>query len=138
MSVSLSTIGWLLFGTLAGVFIIGVARRLRWPTQIRLFAVYLALAGAIYLAFGAFHGPRWIAIEGAGFVLFALLAWGGLRRPMLLALGWLLHAGWDGGLHLALEQPVIGRWLPLLCLPFDGLVAAYLAYAAAAARSSAP
>ena len=61
-------------------------------------------------------------------MLFLVLAYAGLRWPLVLALGSLLHAAWDGGLHLALEQPVTGAWLPLLCLPFDVLVAAYLAY----------
>ena len=135
MVASAGTLGWLLAGALFGGLTIGFARRLSWRNQVRLFAVYLFLAGAIYLAFGAFHGPRWIALEGAGFVLFSLLAWAGLRRPVLLALGWFLHVGWDGGLHLALEQPVIGPWLPLLCLPFDLLVAAYLAYASSGQRA---
>ena len=74
-------------------------------------------------------------MEGAGFALFSLLAWGGLRWPRLLALGWFLHAGWDGGLHLALEQPVIGPWLPLMCVPFDLMVSAYLAYAGRGQRA---
>ena len=129
MLVQVSAVGWLLLGALAAVLVIGFARRLHWRNQVRLFALYLFLAGAIYQAFGAFHGLPWIAVEGAGFLLFSLLAWAGLRQPRLLALGWLLHVGWDGGLHLAIEQPVIGPWLPLLCLPFDTLVAAYLAYA---------
>ncbi|MCE2542817.1 MAG: hypothetical protein J4F30_05210 [Acidobacteria bacterium] len=129
MLVLVSPIGWLLIGALLGLLFIGFARRLHWRNQVRLFAVCLFLAGALYLAFGAFHGLPWSAVEGAGFVIFSLLAYAGLRWPRLLALGWLLHAGWDGGLHLALEQPVIGPWLPLLCLPYDAMVAAYLAYA---------
>ena len=137
MPVAAGTLGWLLAGALFGVLWIGLARRLSWRNQVRLFAVTLFLAGVIYLAFGAFHGPRWIALEGAGFVLFTLLAWAGLRQPWLLALGWLLHAGWDGILHLALEQPVIGPWLPLLCLPFDLMVAAYLARGASRAAGRA-
>ena len=50
----------------------------------------------------------------------------------MLAAGWLLHLGWDTGLHLAIEQPVVGRWLPLLCIPIDLMVAVYLALAALA------
>lgn len=107
---------------------IGIARRLRWGNQVRFFAVSLVLAGAFYLALGTFQGPRWIALEGTGFVLYSSLAYVGLRRPRVLALGWLLHVAWDSGLHLALEQPVVGPWLPLLCLPFDVMVAAYVAH----------
>ena len=132
MSASAAVLGWLVLGTLGGFLFIGIARRLRWRTQVRFFAVILFLAGVIYLAFGAFHGPRWIAVEGAGLVLFSTLAAAGLRWPLVLAAGWLLHMGWDAGLHLALEQPVIGQWLPLICIPFDVMVAAYLAFAAAA------
>ena len=134
MSASGAVIGWLVLGALLGVVCIGLARRLRWYAQVRLFAVFLFLAGVIYLAFGAFHGPRWIAVEGAGLALFSALAAAGLRWPLVLAAGWLLHMGWDAGLHLALEQPVIGPWLPLLCIPFDVMVAAYLAHAAASFR----
>lgn len=119
--------GWLVLGALVGGLFIGLARRLRWCTQVRIFAVSLVLAGVIYLAFGAFHGPRWIAVEGAGLVLFSALAAFGLRWPIGLAAGWLLHMGWDAGLHLAIEQPVIGPWLPLVCIPFDLMVAGYLA-----------
>ena len=134
MSASGAVLGWLLLGALSGVLCIGFARRLRWPTQVRLFAVVLFLAGVIYLAFGAFHGPRWIAVEGGGLVLFSVLAAAGLRWPLVLAAGWLLHMGWDAGLHLAMEQPVVGRWLPLICIPFDVMVAAYLALTALAER----
>lgn len=126
---TVSTFGWLLFGVVLGGLFIGFARRLQWRNQVRFFAAGLVIAGAIYLVFGAFHGPRWIGLEGMGFVLYATLAFAGLRRPRLLALGWLLHVGWDAGLHLLLDQPVIGPWLPLLCLPFDTMVAAYLTWA---------
>ena len=128
------TTGWLLLGALLGGLNIGFDRRLRRRGEVRLFAVYLFLAGVIYAASAALSGAgaRWTATEGAGLVLFTLLAWLGLRRPAVLATGWLLHAVWDGGLHLALEQPVIGPWLPLLCLPFDLMVAAWLARVAAA------
>ena len=37
-------------------------------------------------------------------------------------------------MHLAMEQPVIGPWLPLLCLPFDLIVATYLVYEASQHR----
>ena len=127
-----TTTGWLLLGALLGGLQIGFDRRLRRRGEVRLFAVYLFLAGAIYVAFAALSGAgaRWTAVESAGLVLFTLLAWSGLRRPAVLALGWLLHATWDGALHLAIEQPVIGPWLPLLCLPFDLLVAAWLTHVA--------
>ena len=77
MLVQVSAVGWLLLGALSGVLVIGFARRLQWRNQVRLFALYLFLAGAIYQAFGAFHGLPWVAVEGAGFLLFSLLAWGG-------------------------------------------------------------
>lgn len=129
-----ATTGWLLLGTLLGGLNIGFDRRLRRRGEVRLFAVYLFLAGVIYAASAALTGAgaRWTATEGAGLILFTLLAWFGLERPGVLAIGWLLHAAWDGGLHLAIEQPVIGSWLPLLCLPFDLMVAAWLARVAAA------
>ena len=121
---------WLLLGVVLAGLNIGIAQSFRRDTQVRVFAVFLFLAAVIYLVFGAFHDVQWVALEGAGVVLFSLLAWVGMRRPIVLAVGWLLHAAWDGGLHLALEQPVVGPWLPLLCLPYDGILAGYLAFIA--------
>ena len=126
---AMSTLGWLLPGVVLAGLLIGFARRLPWRAQIRLFAACLVATAAAYLVFGALQGPRWAGVEGIGFVLYSALAYAGLRRPPLLALGWLLHVGWDAGLHLAFDQPVIGPWLPLACLPFDCMVAAYLSYA---------
>ncbi len=125
----INTMGWLLIGAAVAGVSIGFAHRLRWHSQVRCFAVLLFLAGAIYLLLGAFHAVRWIAIESAGAVLFSLLACAGVRWPLVLGLGWVLHAGWDAGLHLAIEQPVIGPWYLLMCLAFDPIVAGYLAYA---------
>ena len=121
---------WLSLGALLGGLFIGFARRLAWRNQVRFFAACLFLGAVAYPSFAAFQGEaHWIALESAGAALFILLAWIGLRHPLVLALGWLVHLAWDVGLHLAIEQPVVGAWLPQLCIPFDALVAAYLAYA---------
>ena len=126
---AVSTLGWLLSGVLLGGLLIGLARRLRWRDQVRFFAACWSLRARSTWSSARCHGPRWTALEAMGFLLYSALALAGLRRPRLLALGWLLHVARGTGLHLALDQPVIGSWLPLACLPFDCMVAAYLAYA---------
>ena len=62
-------------------------------------------------------------------VLFVLLAYAGVRHsPLLLALGWTVHVGWDVGLHLARQQVVVPAWYPSACISFDLLVAGYVVW----------
>ena len=114
---------WPLFGVALGVLTVGIVRCLRRAIRLRALAGLLVFAASLYVMFGSFH-----ALESAGLVIFSLFAAVGLRRPGVLALGWLLHAGWDGALHLALDQPTVGVWLPLFCLPYDVIVGAYLTH----------
>ncbi|MCH8247868.1 MAG: hypothetical protein IH951_15895 [Bacteroidetes bacterium] len=88
------------------------------------------------MGFALADGVEWIALEAAGVGLFVLLAYAGLRHsPLLLALGWTVHVGWDVGLHLARQQVVVPAWYPSACISFDLLVAGYVVWTVWATRS---
>jgi hypothetical protein len=94
----------------------------------RVLAVGLVVAALIYVVFALVgHSQlRWHLVEVVGLVLFAFLAWWGVRRePIWLAVGWVLHVGWDLGLHGTAETFVPG-WYPAMCVGFDVFVAGYI------------
>ena len=88
-------------------------------------AVFLFLAAAIYVAF-ALREAGWMRLELAGLVGYTALAWYGIRRPRLLALGWLLHAGWDAILHAGAPETLVPGWYRWACLGFDVVAAIHL------------
>jgi hypothetical protein len=126
----------ILVGALLGGLFTLVAHRRGDAGERRLLSVALVVAALIYLGFAlAAASGRWLAYEAAGLALFAGVAWLGLRvGPWWLVLGWILHVGWDVGLHLDRSQPIVGAWYPLLCVGFDLVVAGFLLRAAAGQR----
>lgn len=107
------------------------------PGEVRLLALGLVVAALVYVAFALSRADgRWLALEAIGLALFAGLAWLGLRVSLWwLALGWVVHVGWDVGLHLDRTQPLVGPWYPLACVGFDLVVAGFLLSMARTARS---
>ncbi len=96
-------------------------------------AIYLFLAAAIYVGF-ALREAGWMTLELAGLVGYGALAWLGVRRPRLLALGWLLHAGWDAVLHADAPETLVPSWYRWACLGFDVVAALHLSRVAATRR----
>ena len=89
------------------------------------FGSLLAFAALIYVVVAVPHLPS-IALAGAGAVAFLALAWFGYRGAVsLLALGWGLHAVWDGALLFAGVQ-LVPPWYYIACIAFDFAVAFYL------------
>ena len=127
---------WLSLGAILGALFIRFAGSRSPDGKLRFFAVGLVVAAVIYVGFALADGVEWIALEAAGVVLFVLLAYAGVRHsPLLLALGWTLHVGWDVGLHLARQQVVVPAWYPSVCISFDLLVAGYVVWTVWATRS---
>ncbi|MCB9703250.1 MAG: hypothetical protein H6711_15250 [Myxococcales bacterium] len=90
-------------------------------------ALYLVLAAAIYVGFALREGGHgWMPLELGGLVGYTALAWLGVRRPRLLALAWLLHAGWDMVIHGDAPAALVPGWYRWACLAFDVVAAAYL------------
>lgn len=125
---------WLGLGVMAAAAVVFYARRGGRARESRVFAVGLAVAAGLYVAFALVGGagPAWIGVEAAGFAAFALLAWAGHRwSGWILAAGWILHVAWDVGLHLVTARPFVGTWYPNLCITFDLAVAGYVAWRSA-------
>ncbi len=125
----IGTLGGLILALLSIVSTRWQGRRLA-PNDPRRFelvswAICLFLAAAIYVAF-ALREAGWMRLELAGLVGYTALAWYGVRRPRLLALGWLLHAGWDAILHAGAPETLVPGWYRWACLGFDVVAAIYL------------
>ncbi|QXD15116.1 hypothetical protein GQ464_017185 [Rhodocaloribacter litoris] len=124
----------LALGMVLALFTLRTVRRYGQRRERRFFAVALGVAAFLYVVFAMRGGgPSWIGIETAGLVAFGLLAWRGAsprrepaRGACWLAAGWLLHVGWDVGLHATGATPFVPPFYPMLCVAYDLIVAAYL------------
>lgn len=129
----------ILIGALLGA-LFAIFARMRRGAESRVLALGLVVAALIYVGL-ALAAPerRWLLIELAGVVLYAAIAWLGLRfSPWWLALGWVGHVGWDVGLHLDRPQSLVGDWYPLLCVGFDLVVAGFVVNTSLALARSRP
>jgi hypothetical protein len=120
-----------LLGAGLGAVLVVLASRCPEGERRRPLAIGLVVAALIYVVYGVVYagqqgGPRRLAIESAGLVLFSALAWLGWRRaPLWLALGWTVHVAWDIGLHGSPVSALVPAWYPPLCVGFDLIVAGY-------------
>ena len=94
-----------------------IGGKLRAP----LYGVGLVVVGLIYVGLAAVAGAGdWINTEIGGALIFGALAVGGTRRsPLLLALGWALHVGWDVLLHVGPGTEFVPLWYVPVCVGFD-------------------
>jgi hypothetical protein len=131
----------LLAGALLALGFVVIARQFGRRGEMFVYAVGLVTAAVIYVGFAVVGGadPRWLGVEVAGLLPYAGFAWLSTRSPWWLAAGWLAHAGWDTGLHLVAGTPAfVPGWYPAVCMGFDGLVAATIAWRMWTRRTSAP
>jgi hypothetical protein len=130
---------WLIVGSIGGLIFVAYARDHGLRGQVRVYALGLVAAAAIYVVLAALGGSvRWVGIEVLGVLVFAGIAALGLgMTPLWLAFGWAVHAVWDAGLHLFRQSGVVGTWYPIACIPFDLIVAvAIVLYAVRADHDS--
>ena len=126
----------LLGAALAGAYV-AVAEWVGGKLRMPLYGVGLVVVGLIYVGFAAVAGAGdWINTEIGGALIFAALAVGGVRRyPVLLALGWALHVGWDVLLHVGPGAEFVPLWYVPTCVGFDLVVAGGILAASVSARS---
>jgi hypothetical protein len=111
---------------LALIFVRVVGGQMDAP-RLRLFAIGLAVAAGIYVAFALVaQSGEWIAVELIVAITFLVTAFVAARSALLLGMAWMLHVGWDA-IHLRyLEGAIAPAWYPPLCIAFDLVVGAYL------------
>ena len=119
----------LLLGVVLAVVFLALAR-LRKQRDWLVVAIGLPVAGLAYVGFALMAGNgRWAAYEAVGVLVYGLVAWCGLRRsPRWLVLGWAAHPLWDTLLHLSgTGAELAPQWYVVSCVPFDLLVAGFIA-----------
>ncbi len=101
-----------------------------------IYGVGLVVAAAIYVGFAVAAGAStgWLAVEGAGVLIYGAAAYIGVRRwQAALAFGWAAHVAWDLLLHVnGPGSTYTPYWYPWLCVGFD------VALAIAVLRARAP
>ena len=110
----------ILAGVVLAAALVALARRFGRRRELPIYALVLFLAAIYYLlaAMGRSAPPARVGLEALGAVLFSVAAgYGALRRPILLAVGWLAHAAWD--LVHYRRDAVVNRSLALWCLGLD-------------------
>ena len=104
-----------------------IARSLSENRANLVYAAGLILAALVYVAFAAAGGAStmWLAFEVCALLLYAVLAWVGLRRSIIaLAIGWAAHVAWDLVVHVrGAGAQYTPDWYPWVCAGFDLVVA---------------
>jgi len=120
----------LLRGGIPAVITIAFSLMLGQAGALGFYAIVLGVTAGVYLGFAVLDGrPRVVALEIAGVLFFILLALMGLQsRPYLLALGFLLHIGWDYAHHPRGLQTAVAPWYAHACVVYDGLVGLFILY----------
>ena len=117
----------IVLGIVLAIAFIAFARRGNRRSESGFYALGLAVAALIYVVFAALGGDLTdLLSELLGLIAFAIVAafawW--RDQPMILAIGWTVHAGWDA-LQLGAVTYVPG-WYTIACLGFDLLLAFYI------------
>jgi hypothetical protein len=91
------------------------------------YAFGLIIAALVYLVASLSGGYKNILTEAFGAAIFSALAIFSLRRaPILLALGWLLHVGWDLSAYPLTSAGSMPHWYRWFCAGFDLVIAGYI------------
>ena len=116
---------WLAAGVVLGLVFVSYARDHGPRGEIRVYAVGLVAAAAVYVVLAALGASmRWVGIETLGVLVFTGISALGLgTTPKWLVVGWAVHAGWDVALHLMTRSGIVGTWYPIACVPFDLILA---------------
>lgn len=119
----------ILAGALAALLLVGLARLGGRRLEGWVYSLGLVVAALVYVVAAArAGGGKELLVEAVGLAAFGTIALVGLLfSPLVLALGWALHVGWDLVLHPGTGAGSIPYWYPAVCFGFDLLIAAYVA-----------
>ena len=114
-------------GALAAIGFSYLVQALGGRRALRVYAFALIIMALVYLLASLSGGYRHIFFEALGVVAFSALAIVSLRRaPILLALGWLLHVGWDLSAYPLTTAASMPHWYRWVCAGFDLVLAGYI------------
>lgn len=115
-------------GALAALGVVLLAQAAGRRRELLLLTLGLAGAALIYVLSSASRGGwRALLVDSVGLVAFSALALAGWRgAPALLALGWLLHAGWDLAAPTLIAATTMPFWYRWGCAGFDLVIAGYV------------
>ena len=90
-------------------------------------AIVLAVAGGVYAGFSLSDNRANSAIiETLSAVFFGVIAIVGVIYPVVLGIGFLLHAGWDYLHHCQAIDTKVRFWYPPFCAVYDCFVGIFL------------
>lgn len=120
----------IVIGAVAAALIIFFCRKNYSPDkEISFYSSGLIIAALIYVVF-LINGStfEWRLIELGGVLLFGIIAKVSREKKWasLLALGWLLHIGWDTLLHNSPSTSFVPNHYEELCIGFDLVMAGYI------------
>ena len=116
------------------VLTVALAQRQGWESWA--YAMGLVSLPVVYMLFGLFSTSEGVIFKefayGLPFVAIGLLSMSfGFRfSTSLIALAWLVHAGYDLGHDALFVNSGVPSWYPLLCAVFDFGLGGYLVYLA--------
>lgn len=114
-------------GALAAIGFTYLAQALVRRRALMIYALALIVAALIYFLAALSGGYKNILSETVGLGIFSALAIFALRRSaILLALGWLLHAGWDLAAYPLISAGSMPHGYRWACAGFDLVLAGYL------------
>lgn len=120
------------FGLVASAITVAVALLLPSAARIPLLGVSLGVAAGVYPGF-AYGGTsvRERGIQWAVTAAFALVATAGIAfSAWWIAIGWVLHAVWDGVHHAGRRGAWVPAHYPMFCLTYDLVLAVYAGFLA--------
>jgi hypothetical protein len=102
---------------------------LSWSAGFAFLAVQLGFIGGVYFGFAVSRGSVGeLAMEFlvAGTFMFVGAIAFGTKSPVVLAAGYLAHAGWDAVHHPRVVTTPVRSWYPPFCAVFDLVVTAFI------------
>lgn len=114
-------------GGLAAIGFTYIVRTLTGRRALAVNAFALIAAALVYFLTALSGGYKSIAAEALGVAIFGALAIFSLRHaPILLALGWLLHVGWDLSAYPLTSAVSMPHWYRWSCVGFDLVITGYV------------
>ncbi len=136
MALSVIIVLYVVIGLMSAAGSVSISKQLfSAKVEQTFFALFLIPIAGFYLAFTAYFGDEgaW-RFETGGVIAFAVLALLGLRVPVVLIIGYLLHGLWDvlheihahgGGDLFGAQQATIPLAYGAFCATYDWCMAAY-------------